>query len=1149
MIYKVVYLKFENNKPEVQETFNFKSENIQIGGSLKDLLVSLEKTEKESKEESKEESEEKIKIYPEDTIKIVQQKIYAYTKIAPKSQYIFSENKCLTHEIPYIEDPLILYSLNILNIPKYLQNKNYRRYHDVPIDQNFISEYFEERSIFIKSLLTNQLQNLTKSNTIYVFNLNDFEITDDIDIYHGFVLKYFPQVSNIQNISDRKSPSYYINLFSEQERTLKTLQSISEKEIKTTFSETHKTQIIFVELRNKDLIVNLNLRTTFDFISTNKTLFYISFQYQNKMYYKINKQYYEESLTFFDKYIKNPINPNIIEFRIKNIVVQINNFGQISAKIYWKEFKTGSFKEIEESKKIINEYIIKKINIEKSEPNYYINIINVKINLNPIILKIKDYYKLEILSKIFEDFITIDKEKKIRTIKNPTSIYFRYLRSGLILNKGPSIKHQGGTNQLLQPISEYAKIGTDVYIVGQNNPRLFINNTRDFHEINNIRNFILRLLYIYKNIPTILKKPEFSNISDKWKRFNTLLEPKINNTKSKGSDIKKIKQLQQVDPKLFEFEKNNTKGSKFYSRLCQGKQQPIIIDDNQAKELENKGNEVLRYPNKTFEDQTVNYYCDHEIYKYPGFLNKRHPIKGFCLPCCFKSSSKKPKTRQYKNYLECTNTIKSENINLTGNNNVKYILEWNKTVPEGRFKRLPYELNLIFNSQNCNINKVNIIEKESECFIVPGVLDNNQNIFTAVALSLTPDSYKIAEFYQKNIDFIKKNKYIFNILENGKVKSFFNNINNFIDNYLSNENKFLHHEFLYDLLSKYNIYEPKGINIIIFNIGESTKLICNPSVDFSKKNVILLYHQEKNIYFPLFLIKVKKNKINIQRNFSEHDSIIKKIKDMKTELCNLTKLNEYGYPYANDFLEIDKNKYIITGQILNNNNNTIKYLEYNNQFTIPVHILSKVNKKIPIKNKVNFGTSKQIHDFIKDNSELNIYIKKDCLYESKVIGFILNQNYIVYINPEKYTKHNLPTLQFPNNYKDINLAVKSDNILEDKRTIEAKKEIYYHMIYNSIIYELSLKYNPKKNIEENIENITKQVDNIKYVKQSNFIETFKGKVPVYSKMYPKLVSRIKNEFTYNDIFRNSIINQTISVIKDLSIFSHNNNEILISDTI
>ena len=170
---------------------------------------------------------------------------------------------------------------------------------------------------------------------------------------------------------------------------------------------------------------------------------------------------------------------------------------------------------------------------------------------------------------------------------------------------------------------------------------------------------------------------------------------------------------------------------------------------------------------------------------------------------------------------------------------------------------------------------------------------------------------------------------------------------------------------------------------------------------------------------------------------------------------------------------------------------------------------------------------------------------------------MLNHNYSDFIKPKKLKKKSESEyktkldIHFPYNYNDINKAIKTGEAYPDKRIIEVRKFRNYEVIYEAIVYKLSLKYNPKKNIEENIKDITIKTNELIEYQNSNFIEYQKKseKIPVYSKFLHRLTEQIKKEFRNNDIFRNSIINKTISPIKDLSKFSYKDTEILLINNI
>lgn len=94
---------------------------------------------------------------------------------------------------------------------------------------------------------------------------------------------------------------------------------------------------------------------------------------------------------------------------------------------------------------------------------------------------------------------------------------------------------------------------------------------------------------------------------------------------------KRIKMLKQADPLLFNTDSIDKENK--YSRLCQSKQQPLIISKEASNSRKYKTRSVKFW---NFTKGVPEYYvCDSEQYPYLKFITGNHP-KNFCLPCCKK---------------------------------------------------------------------------------------------------------------------------------------------------------------------------------------------------------------------------------------------------------------------------------------------------------------------------------------------------------------------------------------------------------------------------------------------------------------------------------------------------------------------------------
>lgn len=196
----------------------------------------------------------------------------------------------------------------------------------------------------------------------------------------------------------------------------------------------------------------------------------------------------------------------------------------------------------------------------------------------------------------------------------------------------------------------------------------------------------------------------------------------------------RVRILQKADPQLFNYHKYITARQKIeftpYSKLCQGEQQPMVYssmaDVKKFASTRKHFTHHLEYQNKTDQTngrppRTMFYVCPHRKYPYPGFKDSKLHPKGFCLPCCKKTSSIENKnSANYAKYVAClTNTEKELEDNFL---NPWYVRNYGKRLRPEQLSRLPEDLFYLFNrGASCNIGSRKIVTPGSDCYLLMGV--------------------------------------------------------------------------------------------------------------------------------------------------------------------------------------------------------------------------------------------------------------------------------------------------------------------------------------------------------------------------------------------------------------------------------------------
>ena len=113
--------------------------------------------------------------------------------------------------------------------------------------------------------------------------------------------------------------------------------------------------------------------------------------------------------------------------------------------------------------------------------------------------------------------------------------------------------------------------------------------------------------------------------------------------------------LKDIDPELFDPRMSN------YSRQCQPKFQPRIVNDEEAEQLQDEDKEVMKYPKPDAYGDPRNYVCDRpeniaSKHIYPGVkvnnYNQQHIKKYPVLPCCY--TKPQNTTKAWREYYDKT---------------------------------------------------------------------------------------------------------------------------------------------------------------------------------------------------------------------------------------------------------------------------------------------------------------------------------------------------------------------------------------------------------------------------------------------------------------------------------------------------------------
>jgi hypothetical protein len=381
---------------------------------------------------------------------------------------------------------------------------------------------------------------------------------------------------------------------------------------------------------------------------------------------------------------------------------------------------------------------------------------------------------------------------------------------------------------------------------------------------------------------------------------------------------------------------------------------------------------------------------------YPGFLTgKSHP-DNYLVPCCFGKPQKEKNEKRIKGDI------------VKGSEREMYIMapETRPTeIDVGRYAYLPFSIQLFLNSDNTkcysSINQ-NLLKKDTPCLLRHGIeYSENQSFLYCIADFLSTEVLEsdktgkkvmkqikrtISQVKTMIIDVVTVDKFIMyhngNLIElfkpptidytkpinsfytTGKTKSkYYDKLNKsskkqmnlFIQiiasyenfrNYISDDNSFIDHSYMWDIICSSNGFFTDGLNLVIMEVSDddvrsNVNIYC-PTNHYStnffdiEKNTLLLI-KTNNIYEPIYQytdIENGRPRVLKYFNFTKPD-ILPNLKSFLLEIqkyftnCKPLRSSPRIYNFVNNIIlteledELKKINGVVTSYIINYNNKVI----------------------------------------------------------------------------------------------------------------------------------------------------------------------------------------------------------------------------------
>lgn len=356
--------------------------------------------------------------------------------------------------------------------------------------------------------------------------------------------------------------------------------------------------------------------------------------------------------------------------------------------------------------------------------------------------------------------------------------------------------------------------------------------------------------------------------------YRALKNPKFKeqlNVGNSSSTLKKLRKLREQDPELFNLKKYGS--NKVYSRLCMKPKQPVIYTEEELKSMsQNKRDKLVKYWNFTM-NKPVYYGCPSKRYPYLGYLVGIHP-KNYCLPCCNRNPHLGKNSKKQKIYQICQKNHIYLPINESSKDIARHILTYGKEIDIGRLAKIPNIVKKLINDPKSQTKSNYYIFGVSQH--LPGV--EHVGLIYSIAECLHKS---LEELIEDVINALKQNRYTFNNLLNGSLCEYFNDIDDLINS-------------MRDLFILKKIFDISNINKKIFN--KWTELFTELFyLLFDLKIIVFLDSIGYGENVDLILSETLKSEMIYILGLSNKGQMLKNITQTHKYVLMMKKLNRY-YP-------------------------------------------------------------------------------------------------------------------------------------------------------------------------------------------------------------------------------------------------------------
>jgi hypothetical protein len=837
-----------------------------------------------------------LNVYPIDNILEFKRKVAYYTKIPIYRQHLWYKHKGKSYPAQYV--------LNLNGAPvnvdierlisHYTGTNKMDVIEDIPVNLNY---YKNKDFIHVSALdtFTLLLNNLEKYGVTeyFITDLNYILDTDESFrkilkdsyqtevIYYGFIMIYFPMITNLVFIDYLKNESNIVDVYPELSISKSDMKTKLEREaiiVQEAYDSTEQEKQLSKKLFSSVIstIVSINdysqsidsvliLRNLFDLFELNEYIPYCKAHllYENRVI-TLKKAYHNE----LEVKENIPLNSLLIKIRInqdttEHIRLIIFKNGNFIIRTSWREEAHMSFEKI--TKVVMDKVnpIIQKINKMDNRIKHY----DVKMHL---VSKQNIQFTESAFSFYYEDDITeskygvfksiLDEYQKAGIIQSKDVIsmgYEYFFRKGMYcfdaarLEKSITTQNyydflsNGVVQQKWITIFERTRLFQIINVASK--LKVLVSGMRDDLEIHIFQMFLLAMIQIFQRTTSDKGKSIISSVTKK-----------------------SLKNLKQQDPMLYDFKKLY-RSPVVYSKICQKPHQPTILSEEEYQKLDSERKKsTIKYWNFT-KEKPAWYTCPNPKYPFIKFITGYHP-RNFCIPCCKKveMSDKVNKIKQNVHKICMQNhTYTGEKVILTKASH--YIATYGKDIEVGRICRLPENTlePLFFDtySPDGGIDQECI---KSEGYYLFGVDQHLPSLSYIGLLYCVVHSLNLSvdAFLKQCGERIKKQPDKFRILLDGNASMYFADYRELLDVvYLLEDNTILKNKYSsvpWNDLFKSIVYYYFGVNCIMFEDQQKERIdmilpknlkTYSEMFPSTHKNLVILKRKQK--FYPVYLLNTE----------------------------------------------------------------------------------------------------------------------------------------------------------------------------------------------------------------------------------------------------------------------------------------------------